>query len=142
MTQRSLTFVLRAGNRNRVLGPFDTLPGVRRLPGERDALERAKARLDRLDLYPEPVRIERIRVFVAPGFFRIPGYRRYRGYTFVRTIVVRDQRPSDDLLTHELCHAWQMQHRALSSTLAWLRYQYRRNPFEIEARRAVDETRA
>lgn len=114
----------------------------RRLPGERGALARAKARLDRLALYPTPVRIERVRVLVAPSFFRIPGYRRYRGYTFLRTIVVRDADPSDDLITHELCHAWQMQHQPLRSAVAWLRYPYRENPYEVEARRAVAETRS
>ena len=113
-----------------------------RLPRERAALESAKARLDRLDLYPEPVRIDRVRILAAPSFFRIPGFRRYRGYTFARTILVRDPEASDDLITHELCHAWQMQHRALRATLAWLRYPYRQNPYEIEARRAVAETRA
>jgi hypothetical protein len=113
----------------------------RRLPGERAALARAKARLDRLALYPRPVRIERVRILVAPSFFRIPGYRRYHGYTFARTILVRRAKPSEDLITHELCHAWQMQHRPLRATLAWLRYPYRENPYEIEARRAVAETR-
>jgi hypothetical protein len=114
----------------------------RRLPAERAALERAKARLDRLDLYPEPVRIERVRVLIAPLFFRVPGFRRYRGYTFARTILVRDAAAPDDLITHELCHAWQMQRAAVRATLAWLRYPYRQNPYEIEARRAVADTRA
>jgi hypothetical protein len=115
---------------------------MRRLGGEREALAHAKARLDCLDLYPEPVRIEPVRVYVAPGFFRIPGFRRYHGYTFVHTILVRSANPSADLLTHELCHAWQMQHRPVRSALAWLRYSYRKNPYELEARRAVAETRA
>ena len=43
---------------------------------------------------------------------------------------------------HELCHVWQMQHRPLESMLAWLRYRYRENPFEREARRAVELTRS
>lgn len=114
---------------------------ARRLHGEREALTRAKARLDRLAFYPDPVRLERVRVFVAPFFFRIPGYRRYHGYTFVRTILVRDESPSDDLITHELCHAWQMQHEAVRATLAWFRYPYRANPYEIEARKAAADTR-
>ena len=87
------------------------------------------------------MRIERVRVYVAPRFFRIPGFRRYHGYTFARTIVVRRPDPSDDLLTHELCHAWQMQREPLRATLAWLRYPYRENPYEVEARQAVAETR-
>jgi len=44
-----------------------------------EALGRAKARLDTLDYYPEPVRMEKVRVFVTPWFFRIPGFRRYVG---------------------------------------------------------------
>jgi hypothetical protein len=45
-------------------------------------------------------------------------------------------------LTHELCHIWQMQHRPVAAMVAWLRYGYDDNPFELEARRAVAETRA
>ena len=66
----------------------------------RAALARAKARLDTLAYYPEPVRIGRIRMLVAPWFFRIPGFRRYRGYAFWRTILVKEPEPSDDLVTH------------------------------------------
>ncbi len=111
-----------------------------RIPGERETLARAKARLDRLSLYPEPVRIERVRVLVAPLFFRIPGYRRFHGFTLARTILVRHADVSDDLIAHELVHAWQMQHAPLRATIAWFRYPYRQNPFEIEAREAVRET--
>jgi hypothetical protein len=109
------------------------------------ALAGAKARLDRLRLYPEPVRIERARIVVSPFFLRVPGLRRYRGYALWRTIVLRDpveKAASDDLLTHELCHIWQMQHRPVAAMVAWLRYGYDDNPFELEARRAVVETRA
>jgi hypothetical protein len=112
-----------------------------RLPGERAALERAKARLDRLALYPEPVRIDRIRILVAPAFFRIPGYQRFHGFTLARTILVRHADVSDDLITHELCHAWQMQHAPVRATIGWFRYPYRQNPYEIEARKAVVDTR-
>ena len=107
-------------------------------------LARAKARLDRLALYPEPVRTEGVRVVVFPLFFRLPGLRRYRGYTLWRTIVLRQwpvEGPSDDLLTHELCHIWQMQNRPLAVIWAWLTHRYRNNPYEREARRAVDLTR-
>jgi hypothetical protein len=115
---------------------------VRRLPDERARLARAKARLDRLSIYPRPVALSRVRVYVAPGFFRVPGFRRYRGYAFWRTIVVRNAAASDDLLTHELCHVWQAQHRPLAQLLAWARYPYRQNPFEREARAAVEATRS
>ena len=110
-------------------------------PAHRAALERAKARLDRLDLYPRPVRIEGVRVLVAPWFFRLPRLRRYRGYALVRTILLRQARSSDDLITHELCHVWQMQQRPLRVLLASLTTRYASNPYELEARRAVAETR-
>jgi hypothetical protein len=109
------------------------------------ALARAKARLDQLSLHPQPVRIERVRVLVLPIFFRLPGLRRYRGYALWRTIVLREPvsgAASDDLLTHELCHIWQMQQRPVAAMVAWLRYGYDDNPFELEACRAVAETRA
>jgi hypothetical protein len=48
---------------------------------------------------------------------------------------------SDDLLVHELCHVWQDQHRRLRLWTSYLYRGYRRNPHEIEARRAVSETR-
>jgi hypothetical protein len=106
----------------------------------RDALARAKARLDTLDCYSKPVRIERVRIFVAPWFFRIPGFRRYHGYAFWRTILLKSPEASDDLVTHELCHVWQGQHRALHMSFKHMTTRYRSNPYEIEARRAVAET--
>ena len=107
----------------------------------RAALARAKTRLDTLDLYPEPVRIDRVRIVVAPWFFRIPGFRRYHGYALWRTILLRGSNPSDDLVTHELCHVWQGQHRALHMSWKQLTTRYRSNPYEVEARRAVEDTR-
>ena len=104
------------------------------------ALARARARLDTLDFYPEPVHIDRVRITVAPWFFRIPGFRRYHGYALWRTILLRSAGASDDLVTHELCHIWQGQHRALDSMLKHLTTRYRSNPYESEARRAVAET--
>jgi hypothetical protein len=115
---------------------------VRRLPHERERLARAKARLDALDLYDTPVSIVRVRVFVEPRLFRVPGFRRYRAYAFWRTIVVRDEDASSDLLTHELCHVWQAQRRPLAQLWAWVRYPYRSNPFEREARSAVEASRS
>jgi hypothetical protein len=111
----------------------------------RAALERAKARLDTLNLYAEPVRLDGVRVVVAPRVFRLPLLRRFRGITLWRTIVFR-QPPgagsSDDLVTHELCHIWQGQHRRLALIFSFLFYGYRSNPFEIEARAAVAATRS
>jgi hypothetical protein len=107
----------------------------------REALGRAKARLDMLALYPRPVRTERVRIHVAPWFFRLPPLRRYHGYALVRTILLRRTDASDDLITHELCHVWQMQQRPLHVIVAYLTTRYRRNPYEAEARRAVELTR-
>jgi hypothetical protein len=108
----------------------------------RPALERAKARLDRLDLYPAPVRSDSVRVVVAPWFFRAPGFRRYAGYALWRTILLKRAEVTDDLLTHELCHIWQGQHRPWHAMFKQLTTGYRRNPYELEARRAVEATRA
>jgi len=110
-------------------------------PSHAAGLARAKARLDRLDYYPAPVRVERVRVVVAPWFFRIPGFRRYAGYALWRTILLKRPDASEDLLTHELCHIWQGQHRPVHVSFKHLTTRYRRNPYELEARRAVVETR-
>jgi hypothetical protein len=82
-----------------------------------------------------------VRLLVAPWFFSIPGFRRYHGYALWRTILVRRRDASDDLVTHELCHIWQMQHRPLHVTWTWATTRYRDNPYEREARRAVAATR-
>jgi hypothetical protein len=107
---------------------------------DRAALERAKERLDRLDYYPDPVDIRRVRIVVAAWLFRIPGFRRYSGYAFWRTIVLERPDASDDLVTHELCHIWQGQHRRWHVLWAWATTRYASNPYELEARRAVRET--
>jgi hypothetical protein len=119
------------------------LPRVLSIEATTAALARPKARLDRLDLYPEPVRTNGVRLVVFALFFRVPGLRRYRGYALWRTIVLR-RAPGEgdaDLLTHELCHVWQMQHRPWAALWAWLRYRYADNPFEREARGTVGATR-
>ena len=85
--------------------------------------------------------VRRVRVLVAPWFFRIPGFRRYSGYALWRTILVRRPDPTDDLLTHELCHVWQGQHRRWHVLWTWATSRYPSNPYEHEARRAVAETR-
>jgi hypothetical protein len=99
-------------------------------------------RLGRLGLYPQPVRIDRVRILVWPWFFRLPYLRRYDGYAAWNTIVLR--RPvaqmDNDLVTHELCHVWQMQHRPVSMPLSYLGG-YVDNPYEVEARQAVERTR-
>jgi len=54
---------------------------------------------------------------------------------------VRDADPPDDLVVHELCHVWQMQHRPLAMPLSYLRTGYENNVYEREARAAVEQTR-
>ena len=108
----------------------------------RSALAAAKERLDRLDLYPRPVSLRGVRILVAPWLFRLPWFRRFDGYSAHRTILLRSPALLDDgdLLTHELCHVWQMQHRPLRMPLSYLVAGYERNPYELEARHAVGAT--
>jgi hypothetical protein len=111
----------------------------------RAALERARARLDRLSLYSSPVRTGRVRIVTAPWFFRLPRFRHFNGFTAYSLILLRD-RPgegtaTDDLITHELCHVWQMQHKPFAMPLSYLRHGYRNNPHEVEARQAAAGTR-
>ena len=101
-----------------------------------EALARARARLEPLRLYPRPVR-EDVRIVVLPLFFRVPPFRRFDGYALVRTILLRHAESSDDLITHELCHIWQWQHRWPHMAFTYLTTRYRDNPYEREARWAV-----
>jgi hypothetical protein len=111
---------------------------------ERQAVAAAKKRLDRLDLYPSPVRTRGVRILSVPWVFGLPGMRRFYGYEFGPLILIRMPlaEASDDLITHELCHVWQWQQRPLRMPLTMLTTRYERNPYELEARRAVAETRA
>jgi hypothetical protein len=100
--------------------------------------------LDRLDFYPEPVRIEGVRIRVTPWLFRIPGFRRFRGYATRRNIWLKRPGPNEVLVTHELCHVWQLQHEPMKvwlsyarpSTFSRDRTAYRANRYEAEARAA------
>jgi hypothetical protein len=103
----------------------------------RETLLRAKARLDRLDLYPTPVRVARVRVVVAPWLFRLRPFRRFDGYATHFVIFVRRDAADENLITHELCHVWQMQHRPFAMPLSYVLLGYAENPYEVEARRAV-----
>jgi hypothetical protein len=109
----------------------------------RAKLARAKARLDTLDLYPEPVRMRRVRLVSAPWLFRLPWFRRFDGYTMWDLIVLRGpvEEASDDLVTHELCHVWQMQHHPVAMPLSYLYRGYRDNPNEVQARATAETTR-
>jgi hypothetical protein len=88
------------------------------------------------------VRIDRVRVATVPPLFRLPWFRRFDGYAAWGTILLREppELAGDDLVTHELCHVWQMQHRPFAMPLSYLRHGYARNRYELEARRAVEET--
>jgi hypothetical protein len=112
-------------------------------PAARARLAQAKRRLDTLALYPEPVRMRRVRLVSAPWLFRLPWFRRFDGYTMWDLILVREpvEQASDDLVTHELCHVWQMQHHPLAMPLSYLYRGYAENPNEVEARAAAAATR-
>jgi hypothetical protein len=89
------------------------------------------------------VRVDGVRVLVLPLFFRLPRFRRYRGYALWKTILLRHppgEGASDDLLTHELCHIWQGQHRRWHMLWTYATTRYRENPYEREARAAVEAT--
>src|SRR5581483_2384270 len=90
------------------------------LTAEQAALARAKARLDPLELYPRAVRIDRVRVVVWPWFFRMPWFDRFDGHAAWNLIVLRApvDAVGDDLVTHELCHVWQMQHKPFRMPLS------------------------
>ena len=102
----------------------------------------AKERLDRLAWWPRPVRIEHVRIFVTPWFFRLPYLSRFDGYAWPRIILLRSHDVSDDLVTHELCHVWQMQHRPIRMPLSYLGTGYAANQYERQARAAAALTRS
>jgi hypothetical protein len=110
---------------------------------KRDALVRAKARLDTLELYPRPVALRGVRILTTPWLFRLPWFRRFDGYALHWTILLRSPElvGDDTLVAHELCHVWQMQHRPVAMPLSYLWRGYERNPYELEARRAAELTR-
>ncbi len=87
------------------------------------------------------MRITGIRLVVTPWLFRLPPWRRYDGFATHRVVFLRRTDASDDLITHELCHVWQMQHRPLAMPLSYLRTGYRRSRYERQAREAARRTR-
>jgi hypothetical protein len=88
------------------------------------------------------VRIDRVRVVVWPWLFRVPWFNRFWGYAAWNLIALREpvEAVGDDLVTHELCHVWQMQHKPIRMPLSYLRG-YSSNRHELEARAAVESTR-
>jgi hypothetical protein len=92
-------------------------------PAQREALWRARRRLDPLGLSPEPVRLDGVRILVVPWLFKVPGFRRFRGYATRRPILLK--RPVLD--------------ERLMSTSCATAGSYRRNRYEAEARRAAGQ---
>ncbi len=86
------------------------------------------------------MRIDHVRVFVAPWFFRLPWFRRFDGHAFHFGMLLRSDTASDDLIAHELCHVWQMQHRPVRMPLSYLVRGYWNNPYEVQARAAAAAT--
>jgi hypothetical protein len=105
----------------------------------RAALLRAKTRLDQLMLYERPVQLDHVRVVCARWLFQLPWFRRFDGYAIWNVILLRSPELAADeqLITHELCHVWQMQHHPIRMPLSYLRLGYAGNPYEAEARRAA-----
>ena len=103
-------------------------------------LVRAKQRLDRLDWWPRPVSVEGSASSSSPRGSSAPPWRRYDRFATHRLIFLRRADVSDDLVTHELCHVWQMQHRPLAMPLRYLRTGYVRSPYERQARAAARRT--
>jgi hypothetical protein len=106
----------------------------------------AGRRLESLALYPKPLRRD-VSIVVWPWLFRLPTMSRYVAYAFIRRIALKETPEAlvarngrdrfERLLVHELCHIWQYQHHPIRTTVALLRYPYRENPYEQEARRAA-----
>ena len=105
---------------------------------KRAALARAKSQLDELALYPRPVSLRGVRVWIVPWLFRLPWFRRFDGYSAHWTILLRSRAHLGDagLVAHELCHVWQMQHHPFRMPLSYVLLGYDDNPYEREARRA------
>ena len=102
---------------------------------KREALMRAKARLDRHSFYARPVSLRGVRIWIVPWLFRLPWFRRFDGYSAWWTILLRSRALLGDetLVAHELCHVWQMQHHPVRMPLSYLLVGYARNPYEREA---------
>jgi len=64
----------------------------------------------------------------------------YNGYTMWNLILLRSPglAADEDLVRHELCHVWQMQHHPIAMPLSYLWQGYRDNPNEVEARAAAE----
>ncbi len=101
-------------------------------------LARAGARLERLALYREPLRLDRVRILHVPWLFRLPWFRRFRGYNVCHLILLRHPlaEVSDDLVTHERGHVGQDQDHRVGLWLSDVFGGFARTPHEVEARGA------
>ena len=81
-----------------------------------------------------------VRIDMGARLVRLWPWRRYDGFATHRMIFIRRADVSDDLITHELCHVWQMQHRPVTMPLRYLRTGYDRSPYERQAREAARRT--
>jgi hypothetical protein len=88
------------------------------------------------------VRIEGVRIVVTPWLFRLRPWRRFDGWATHCVIFLRSDELDDDLVVHELCHVWQMQHRPLRMPLSYVVTGYEANGYERQARAAVAATRS
>ena len=106
---------------------------------KREALARAQQRLEGLTFYSRPVSLRGVRIWIVPWLFRLPWFRRFDGYALHWTVLLCSRRHlgDDGLVTHELCHVWQMQQHPVRMPLSYLVFGYERNRFEREARQAA-----
>ena len=74
--------------------------------------------------------------------FRLRPWRQFDGFATHFVIFLRSTDVSDDLVVHELCHVWQMQHRPIRMPLSYLRTGYSANGYERQARAAASQTAA
>jgi hypothetical protein len=111
---------------------------LRRTPEETAALVRAKAALDTLDFYPNPVKIDHVRILHVPWLFRLPWFRRFHGYEMGPLILLKFPlaEVSPSLIAHELCHVWQDQDHRLRMWWSYVAGGYANNRHEAEAREA------
>ena len=107
-------------------------------PAKRQALARAKQQLDTATLYPRPVSLRGVRIWIVPWLFRLPWFRRFDGYAAWWTILLRSRvhLADEQLVAHELCHVWQLRHHPVRMPLSYVLQGYAGNPYEAEAREA------
>jgi hypothetical protein len=121
-----------------------------RSAAETAAIERAWRRIEPLALYPRPLDTSRMRILHLPWLFQLPWFRRFDGYTIWSTILLREplERVDESLPAHEAVHVWQGQHEWVRLWLSYVkpstfwgdRSGYYDNPYELEARAAVERT--